>query len=190
MPIYFDQVAPYCPISRDSPPSDTFRPRIRTSIPKPTDLPSAINTANIVRSIVTELVVNRTRTNVFRSETKSSPKPKKSRWREDKGKRVLRKYKYYVTDEYTNEINIDAWVQTERVERMVWVDTAYNVRLTWLYGEGEGYPDGVVPTKPPAREMGDAPDDDKIVSDDKVVGDDKPPPEGGGGDGGDEGGGG
>lgn len=141
MPIYFSAIAPTCPTSRDQAPADTPRTRRRTSLPKATDLPSAINTANIARSIVTSLVVDRVRTNVDTSKGPSQPKPTKSRWVEDKSKRILRRYKYYVQDEFTREVFAEAWIETERVERMVWVDRGWNVTMTWIYGDkGEGQP--------------------------------------------------
>jgi hypothetical protein len=147
MPVYFSDVPPTCPISHDQPvgPMSPYlfsRPMfIRKAIPPARDLPSAITVANIARSIVTALVNNQVRNNVYNppnhgSLTAAQDKhlTKKARWVEQKDKRVKRKYKYYGE-------NKAIWLITERIERMVWYDHGWKSYMTWEYGDkGEGEP--------------------------------------------------
>jgi hypothetical protein len=164
MPVYFSSVAPTCPISRDSPTADSPRGYVRTTIPKASDLPSAINAANIARSIVTSLVVDRVTNNVYTTQPPSTPKSKRSSWVEDKSKRIKRRHRYYVEDEFTRQVFSEAWIDTERIERMVWVDRGWNVTMTWIYGDkGDVYPNG--------------PTNENYYGDDPPTPDDRPPPD-------------
>jgi 3',5'-cyclic AMP phosphodiesterase CpdA len=153
MPIYFSELPPTCPISRDQPvgPMSPYlfgRPKfIRPAIPPARDLQSAISTANIARSIVTSLTINKVINNVhtppnngFLAVTKDKYKTKKARGVEQRDKRVKRQYKYYGKNEDGSQ-NKDIWVIMERIERMVWYDRAWKSYLTWEYGDkGEGVP--------------------------------------------------
>lgn len=156
MPIYFDTVAPYCPVSRDQPtgPMPTRQIPIRTTIPRAHDLPSAIAAVNILRTIVNSIVRDTIRNNVY---VKPPPAPRKTptdkvidktrtvRWVEQKSKRIKRKYKYYgkKEDSPSGEIDKDIWIITERIERMVWYDKAWKTYLEFHYGDkGEGEPQG------------------------------------------------
>src|SRR4051794_404553 len=104
MPIYFNDVAPFCPISRDQPVGLERAPTIRTTIPRAHDLASAIAAVNIARSIITSIVFSKTINNIH---TPPPPRPPKdpqdkvidkrrhSRWTQSKP--VKRKYKYFGT---------------------------------------------------------------------------------------------
>jgi hypothetical protein len=153
MPIYFSEQAPTCPISHDQPVGpDTAhlfgRPNfIRPGIPPARDLPSAIISANIARSIVSALTNNRVINNIQPvrprgavSIAKNKYINKKARWIEQKDKRIRRRYKYYGKNEDGSK-NKDLWVITERIERMVWYDRGWKAYMTWIYGnKGEGEP--------------------------------------------------
>jgi hypothetical protein len=155
MPIYFGPIAPYCPVSRDSPlsPESPWAPSIRTAIPRLTDdrdLAAAIRVTNIARSIITQIVRATTVNNVHTpppwpprrppapGKDKTINKLKHSRWTEDKAQRIKRKYKYFAKNR-KGEKDEDNWVMTERIEKMVWNDKGWKTSLIWLYGEkGEG----------------------------------------------------
>jgi hypothetical protein len=153
MPIYFSEQPPTCPISYDQPvgPMSPYlfsRPTfIRKSIPPARDLPSAINTANIARNIVSALVHNQVRNNVYNppktgfvAVAKDKHLTKKARWVEQKDKRIKRKYKYYAENDDGSK-DEDIWMITERIERMVWYDRGWKSYMTWEYGnKGEGEP--------------------------------------------------
>ena len=149
MPIYFNDIAPFCPVSRDQPVGPMQAPTIRTTVPRVHDLPSAIAAVNILRTIVNQIVRNTVINNVY---TPSPPKPRTAppdrlydkrryaRWVEVKTQRVKRKYKYYGEDAKGNQ-DKDTWVMTERIERMVWYDKAWKTNLVFTYGDkGEGEP--------------------------------------------------
>lgn len=154
MPLYFDSVAPSCPISRDQPlPPEVARMRlgrplfVRPTIPPAQDLASAISSVNIASSIVTALTNNRVINNVFNptvhgsvSVARDRYRIKHARWVEQKDQRVRRRYKYYAEDEKGNK-NKGTWVIMERIEKMVWYDRAWKSYLRWNYGDkGEGEP--------------------------------------------------
>jgi hypothetical protein len=152
MPIYFSEQAPTCPISHDQPvgpmaPYLFGRPTfVRPSIPSARDLPSAIISANIARSIVSALTNNQVRNNVFNppkgslSVAKDKHPTKNARWVEQTHKRVRRKFKYYGKNDDGSK-NKDLWVITERIVRMVWYDRGWKSYMTWEYGDkGEGEP--------------------------------------------------
>jgi uncharacterized membrane protein YgcG len=155
MPIYFSEQAPTCPVSYDQPvgpeKSHLFgRPQfVRPAIPPARDLPSAIITANIARSIVTALTNNRVINNVQPPRpivpptvAKDKYKLKKARWVEQKDKRVRRRYKYYGENEDGSK-DKSIWIITERIVRMVWYDRGWKAYMTWEYGDkGEGEPVG------------------------------------------------
>jgi hypothetical protein len=143
VPIYFNDVPPFCPVSRDQPVGPGRAPVIRTVIPRAHDLASAIAAVNIASSIINQIVRNTVINNVF---SKPAPpdrtvnKLRRSRWKEDTSKRVMRKYKYYGVDEKGQE-DKDTWVIMERIERMVWVDSGWKTSMTFMYGDkGEGEP--------------------------------------------------
>lgn len=152
MPIYFNDVAPFCPVSRDQPTGPSAAPAIRTVVPRAHDLASAIAAVNMLRSIISQIVTARTINNVYAS---AAPRPRKdpvdrvidkrryTRWVEEKSKRVKRRYKYYgkVEGSTSGEEDRDTWVMTERIERMVWYDTGWKTRVEFRYGDkGEGEP--------------------------------------------------
>ena len=152
MPVYFTNVAPTCPISKDQPaPLDTpfnfGRPQfIRPSIPQAVDLSSAILAANNLRMIMLSLINNPIRNNVVPAknpggkvtESPDKYKLKNARWTEQKSKRVKQKYKYYGIDD-DGQKDTTTWVIMERIERMVWYDKAWKSYLVWEYGDkGEG----------------------------------------------------
>jgi hypothetical protein len=155
MPIYFSEQAPTCPISYDQPVGpDTAhlfgrRTFVRPAIPlvPAHDLPSAIISANIARSIVMALTNNKVINNFYPDKhqgslttAKDKYKLKRARWVEQKDKRVRRKYKYYGKNADGSK-NTDLWVITERIERMVWYDRGWKAYMTWVYGDkGEGEP--------------------------------------------------
>jgi hypothetical protein len=153
MPIYFNDVAPYCPVSRDQPTGPMPPLPIRTVIPRVHDLPSAIAAVNIMRTIIDQIVRDRVINNVYGSSTVRWPKTppdrdidkrKDARWVEQKSKRVKRKYKYYVED--SNGVkDRDSWVMTERIERMVWYDRAWKTYLVFNYGDKDDEGEQVAP---------------------------------------------
>jgi hypothetical protein len=162
MPTYFGEVAPYCPVSRDQPtgPMPTRQIPIRTAIPRAHDLASAIAAVNILRTIVNQIVRDRVINNVY---TKPPPAPRKAptdrvidksryvRWVEQPSKRVKRRYRYYGKEEGSTSgaENREVWVETERIEKMVWYDKAWKTYLTFTYGDkGEGEPVGTTPVEP------------------------------------------
>jgi hypothetical protein len=154
MPVYFDSVAPTCPISTDSSTGPRQRPLfnhpifIRPAIPRAFDFNSALNAANITRNIVQSLIYNKTVNNVRDnigpghkpppggsvSVAKDKFKNKKSRWAEQKDKRVKKTYKYYARDEDGIK-NKEVWVKVERIVKMVWYDKAWKSYLTWEYND-------------------------------------------------------
>ena len=149
MPLYFSEIAPVCPISSDSP-LGPLQPSPRmhnTTLPRAYDLPSAINLANWTRVIVTAIVRDTVRNNVYPAKGggkvsmgKDKFKNKTARWVEQKDKRVKRKYKYFGTDEKGNE-DKENYATMERIERMVWYDRAWKSYMIWEYGDkGEGTP--------------------------------------------------
>jgi hypothetical protein len=143
MPTYFGPIAPYCPISRDSPLGpETWAPSIRTVIPRAYDLASALLAVNIARSIVTQLVIDKVINNVHTPPPpKTVKKTRTSRWKQ--GTPVKRKYKYYLKDE-NGEKDKDSWVMTERIENLTWTDRAWQTSLNFTYGDkgDEGEPVG------------------------------------------------
>jgi hypothetical protein len=150
MPIYFNQVAPYCPIANDQPSPLDQRVRIRntrSTVPPAFDLPSAINAANIARSIVTSVTQDKTVNNTSTKTSKDTPpkdkmKTTRSRWAEVKDQRIRRKYKYYAKKADGTD-DKSTWVLMERIERMVWHDRGWNANLVFEYGDkGEGEPAG------------------------------------------------
>jgi hypothetical protein len=149
VPIYFDTVAPHCPVSRDQPTGPMQVPQIpiRTTIPRATDLASAIAAVNILKSIIDQIVRATVINNVYTrppSAPRSPPQDRTidrtrddARWVEQKRQRVKRKYRYYSDGEDGKE----SWVETERIERMVWYDRAWKTYLIFNYGDkGEGEP--------------------------------------------------
>jgi hypothetical protein len=150
MPLYFGTIAPTCPISQDQPVAGRPYPiRVRTTFPRPTDLESAIIAANILRSIVTSITQDRVINNVFNPNVptgggvaKNIDKTKKPRWTEQKDKRVFRNYKYYAKTQDGKD-DKSMWVVMQRIEQMVWYDSAWKSALKWTYGnKGEGKPVG------------------------------------------------
>jgi hypothetical protein len=151
MPIYFGEVAPHCPISRDQPvgPMQTPSIRVRTNIPRAHDLASAIAAVNILRSIVIQITSDRTINNVYTKSPPKQPKPDQdktidktrlARWVERKELRVKRNYKYIGTDKNGKEDD-EIYAIMERIEVMVWYDRAWKGYLVWRYGDkGEGTP--------------------------------------------------
>jgi hypothetical protein len=138
VPIYFNDVAPFCPVSRDQPTGPSTAPSIRTTIPRAFDLASALAAANLARTIINQ-VINNVHV-VHQPSSRTIDARKKSRWKEQTSSRVTRKYKYYVEDAHGNP-DKDSWVMTERIEHMVWVDSVWRTSLTWTYGDkGEGEP--------------------------------------------------
>jgi len=157
VPVYFGDVAPHCPISNDQPVGGmpTRGIPIRTSIPRAHDLASALAGANILRSIIDQIVRSTVINNVYTRPAAPPRKPPEdkiidmtrdnARWVEQKKQRVKRKYKYYGTEEGEDK----SWVMTERIERMVWYDRAWKTYLIFNYGDkGEGEP---VPEAAPAE---------------------------------------
>lgn len=137
MAIVFGDVAPTCPISRDQP-AGVPSTSIRTTIPRAFDLPSAIAAVNITRSIISQAVFAKVINNVY-APPKGFPgavidKERNSRWKEVTSQRVKRKYKYYAKDA-DGKKDDDVWVMTERIERMVWTDSAWKTSLTFVYGD-------------------------------------------------------
>jgi hypothetical protein len=151
MPVYFGEVAPHCPISRDQPvgPMQTPTIRVRTNIPRAHDLASAIAAVNILRSIVIQIVSDRVINNVYSKSAPQPPKPDQdktidkerlSRWVERKEMRIKRRYKYLGRDKNGKESK-EIYAILERIERMVWYDRAWKTYLVWNYGDkGEGTP--------------------------------------------------
>lgn len=149
MPIYFNDVAPFCPVSRDQPTGPMQAPAIRTAIPRAHNLQSAIAAANMLRSIIDQIVRDKTINNFYggaASRPRKTPEDKVidrrryTRWVEQKDKRIKRRYKYYGKDENGNE-DRNTWVMTERIERMVWYDRGWKSYLEFKYGDkGEGEP--------------------------------------------------
>jgi len=153
MPLYFSELPPTCPISLDQIPASKGpynfgRPTfIRKSIPliPAHDLPSALASANIARSIVTSITKNKVINNVYSPKTqgflgvaKTKYKTTRARWVEQTNKRIKRQYKYYGKNDDGSK-NKDISVTMERIERMVWYDRAWKSYLTWEYGDkGEG----------------------------------------------------
>lgn len=152
MPIYFSDIAPYCPVSRDQPVGPMVPPAIRTTVPHAFDLASALAAVNLLRSTINQLVTDRVINNVY-SPPPLPPLPtsiidrlRNARWREDKSMRVTRPYKYFAQDDNGNDIP-SVWVMTERIEQMVWIDSAWRTSMTFSYGDkGEGEP--VIPITP------------------------------------------
>jgi len=138
MPIYFSDQAPICPVSRDQSLPSMFPLPIRTVIPHAHDLPSAIAAVNIARSIVIQMTQAYVRNNfhkappVFPGGYKNLQRV--SRWSEITSQRVKRKYKYYGKDE-NGDTNPEVWVETERLERVVWYDKAWKSYLIFIYGD-------------------------------------------------------
>jgi hypothetical protein len=154
MPIYFDTIAPHCPISTDS----SLGPRQahlfnRTIFNRPTiprvpsnaSLSDVVLIANIARSIVTSVTNNQVRNNLYEPKeqgflgaAQDKHKTKPARWSEQKDKRVKKKFKYYAKDR-DGKVDKASWVIMERIMRMVWYDSGWKSRLTWEYGDkGEG----------------------------------------------------
>jgi hypothetical protein len=136
MPTYFGPVAPYCPISRDSPLGPEQPPAfaIQTVIPRAHDLASALLAVNIARTIITQLVFDKVINNVHTPPPpKFSNKQKTSRWKQ--GTPNKRKYKYYFEDPDTNEVDKDVWVMTERIESLTWTDKAWQTSMNFTYGD-------------------------------------------------------
>lgn len=135
MPVYFSDLAPYCPVSRDQPVGPGRAPNIRSSIPGAFDFESALAAANAARLILQQLVTDRIKNNVFTPKTlnpRTIDVRQRSRWIEQTDMRITNKYKYYGFDK-------DTWIITERIEQMVWYDTGWKTYLVWNYGEkGEG----------------------------------------------------
>ena len=143
MPVYFGEVAPYCPISKDQPVGPMSAPQIRTTIPIARDLPSAIAAVNILRTIVSQIVRDTVINNVY---SPPPPKPRTppadrlidkrrhARWTEVKGSKVKRRYKYYAKDANGNK-DEDTWVMTERIEQMIWYDRGWKAYLGFQYGD-------------------------------------------------------
>lgn len=151
MPIYFTDIAPHCPVSRDQPVGPMITPtiRIRTTIPRAHDLASAIAAVNILRTIISQIVRDRVVNNVY-SKTPLQPYPpvpggvfdrrRTSRWVEQKKLRVKQKYKYYGFDG-DGKSSKEVYAITERIEKMVWYDKAWKTYLVWEYGDkGQGEP--------------------------------------------------
>ena len=151
MPIYFNDVAPFCPVSRDQPVGPMTAPVIRTTIPHAHDLPSAIAAVNIARTIITQLAFNYVINNVFTPPPTKQPTPqppkeinkeRTARWTEVTSARVKRAYKYYGKDENGKD-DKSIWIMTERIEHMVWRDAGWKTSLEFIYGnKGEGEPVG------------------------------------------------
>lgn len=152
MPIYFSEVAPHCPISKDSPvgpdnPRNYYRrDRIPPAPPRATDLSSAIALANRLRQIMQDLINNPVRNNVHPGKQgkenigKDKFKNKTARWVEQKRMRVKGKFKYYGVLP-SGERDQNTWVIMERIVRMVWYDKSWKSYLVWEYGDkGEGEP--------------------------------------------------
>ena len=140
MPFIFTQ-APVCPISRDQPLPAMSGRRIRTLLPHVFDLKSALIVSNYAKDIVSQLTVNNTR--VQSSSSGPPNKRTKTRWKELTEKRVKRRYKYYAkNDDGTKDKSV--WVETERIERMVWHDRGWGATLVFEYGDkgDEGEPVG------------------------------------------------
>lgn len=141
MPVYFGPVAPSCPISRDEPTPSMAPQRINTTIPFSFDLNSAIAAANRAMHIFSALMVNRTVNNVYQRKQGNPPPPQKDkyklthpRWSEQVGKRAFGYYKYYAKNDDGSQ-NTDLWVVTQRIEQMVWYDSAWRSYLVWTYGD-------------------------------------------------------
>jgi hypothetical protein len=149
MPIYFSTVAPTCPVSTDQStgPRQAYlfnRPQfVRPTIPRAVDLSSALASANIARTIIQSLVVNKTINNV-RDNIQTPPKGmttlapdkfknKTARFVEQTDKRKKNNYVYYGETE-DGDTDKDVWVVTERIERMVWYDRAWKSYMVWVYG--------------------------------------------------------
>lgn len=149
MPTYFGEIAPHCPISKDQPTGLMKAPLIRTNIPRVVDLASAIAAANMLKSLIDSLVLDRVINNVYTPPTPAPRvqpgdqvinKQRKSSWSENTTARVKRKYKYYLKEKDGTE-DRDVWVMTERMEQMVWVDRGWKTGMVFTYGEkGEGEP--------------------------------------------------
>ena len=151
MPIYFNDIAPICPISQDEPVGPMAAPIIRTTIPHAFDLPSALAAVNIARTILQQIIVGRTINNTVDISVPGAvgrsgggqPKPAKtisklqaSRWKQLS--KQTGKYKYYAKDANGND-DTDVWLITERIESIVWYDSGWKTYLTFNYGDkGEG----------------------------------------------------
>jgi hypothetical protein len=154
MPIYFSEQAPTCPISTDQSTGPRqahlfnrpvfVRPTI-PRVPSNANLADVILIANIARSIVTQMSNNQVRNNMQPprpvrppSVAKDKHLNKTARWKEQKDKRVKHKYKYFGKDADGND-NREVYITMERLDRMVWYDSAWKAYLTWEYGDkGEG----------------------------------------------------
>jgi len=156
VPLYFSDVAPTCPVSHDEPsgpqsPFNRGRPQLkRPAIPHAYDLSSAINAANYLRQLLSQINNIQTRNNVktrtqFKYSVSVAPdkfKNTAAHWVEQKKKRVRQKYKYYGTTADGKE-DKQVWVVMERIERMVWYDKGWKSYMIWEYGDkGEGEPVG------------------------------------------------
>ena len=152
MAIQFGPLAPHCPVNRDQDPGVSHRPPPRIfhpMVPRAHDLPSALAAINIAKTIITNLVFDKVINNVHTPPmpaprvappAKIINKEKKSSWSLQSSMTVKRKYKYYAVDKNGNK-DKDTWIQTERIERMVWYDKSWKTSLAFVYGEkGEGEP--------------------------------------------------